>query len=68
MDAVTISPEFQIVMPQAVCEALKLKPGEKMRVLQFDNRIELIRVSAQKKARGMLEGMDTVIVRNANRV
>ena len=68
MDTVTISPEFQIVIPQTVREALRLIPGEKMRVLQFDNRIELIRVSAQQKARGMLEGMDTALVRDANRV
>ena len=68
MDTVTISPEFQIVIPQTVREALRLIPGEKMRVLQFDNRIELIRVSTQQKARGMLEGMDTALVRDANRV
>ena len=68
MDTVTISPEFQIVIPQTVREALKLRPGEKMRVLQFDNRIELIRVSTQQKARGMLEGMDTALVRDADRV
>ena len=68
MDTVTISPEFQIVIPQTVREALRLIPGEKMRVLQFDNRIELIRVSTQQKARGMLEGMDTTLVRDANRV
>ena len=68
MDTVTISPEFQIVIPQTVREALRLIPGEKMRVLQFDNRIELIRVSTQQKACGMLEGMDTAIVHDADRV
>ena len=33
METVTISPKFQVVIPQAVREALKLLPGEKMRVL-----------------------------------
>ena len=38
MDPVTISPKFQVVIPLAVRQALKLTPGEKMRVLQLGNR------------------------------
>ncbi len=68
MDTVTISPKFQVVIPRAVREALKLTPGERMRVLQFGNRVELIRVRAPKEMRGLLAGMDTAIERDAERV
>ncbi len=68
MDTVTISPKYQVVIPQAVREALKLTPGEKMRVLQFGNRVELIRVRDTRELRGLLAGMDTTIGRDADRV
>ncbi len=68
MHTVTISPKYQVVIPQAVREALKLTPGEKMRVLQFGNRVELIRVRDTRELRGLLAGMDTTIERDADRV
>ena len=68
MDTVTISQKYQVVIPQAVREALKLTPGEKMRVLHFGNRVELIRVRDTRELRGMLAGMDTTIERDADRV
>ncbi len=68
MDTVTISPKFQVVIPQAVREALKLLPGEKMRVLHFGNRVELIRVRDARELRGVLAGMDTAIERDGDRV
>ena len=68
MDTVTVSPKYQVVIPQAVRESMKLLPGEKLRVLQFGNRVELIRVREAKELRGMLAGMDTSIGRDADRV
>jgi AbrB family looped-hinge helix DNA binding protein len=68
MDTVTVSPKFQVVIPQAVREALKLLPGEKMRVLHFGNRVELIRVRDARELRGALAGMDTAIERDGDRV
>jgi len=68
METVTISPKFQVVIPQAVREALKLLPGEKMRVLHFGNRVELIRVRDTKELRGALAGMDTAVLRDSDRV
>ena len=68
MDTVTVSPKYQVVIPQAVREAMKLLPGEKLRVLQFGNRVELIRVRDAKELRGMLAGMDTGIGRERDRI
>jgi len=68
METVTISPKFQVVIPRAVREALKLPPGEKMRVLHFGNRVDLIRVRGTREVRGLLARMDTAIERDSDRV
>jgi AbrB family looped-hinge helix DNA binding protein len=64
---VTVSPKFQIVIPQDAREALGIRPGEKMQVLQYENRIEYIPVRPMKKMRGFLKGIDTTIKRDKDR-
>lgn len=68
MNTVTVSPKFQVVIPQAIREELSLKPGEKLRVLRYDNRVELIRIRPIKELRGFLRGMDTTIKREDDRL
>jgi len=65
---VTVSPEFQVVIPQDVREALALRPGEKLEVIRYENRIELIPVRPIREMRGFLRGMDTTLDRDADRV
>ncbi|MDR3419338.1 MAG: AbrB/MazE/SpoVT family DNA-binding domain-containing protein [Nevskia sp.] len=67
MDSVTVSPKFQVVIPLAVREALRLKPGLKMQVVQYEDRIEFIPVRPAKKLRGSLRGIDTDVPRDADR-
>ena len=66
MDAVTVSPKYQVVIPQAVREALGLAPGVKMQVVQYEDRIEFIPVRPAKKLRGSLRGIDTHVPRDAD--
>ncbi len=68
MQTVTVSPKFQVVIPLAVRQAMGLKPGQKIQVIQFGNRIELIPVVKAKKLRGFLKGIDTTIERDDDRV
>ncbi len=68
MNTVTVSPKFQVVIPQAIREELALKPGEKMRVLRYDDRVELIRIRPIQELRGFLRGMDTTIEREEDRL
>lgn len=63
MESKTVSPKYQVVIPQSIGEALHLKPGEMMRVLRFDNRVEYIPVRSTRCMRGFLKGMDTTIER-----
>lgn len=62
MTAVTISPKFQVVIPLER-KTLHLKPGEKLQVFSFENRIELIPVTPIKKMRGFLKGMKNTFER-----
>ena len=65
---VTISPKFQVVIPQAIREALHLIPGEKLRVLRHANRVEFIPVRPIQEMRGFLKNMDTNIHREGDRL
>lgn len=68
MQAVTVSPKFQVVIPQAVREAMGLRPGVKLQVVHYENRIELIPVREAKSLRGTLKGLNTDIVREQDRL
>ncbi len=65
---VTVSPKFQVVIPQAIREALGIRPGQKIQAIQYGDRIELIPVQSMRKARGMLRGIDTSVPRDDDRV
>jgi AbrB family looped-hinge helix DNA binding protein len=68
MHTVTISPKFQIVIPQAVREAMGLRSGEKAHVISFRNRIEIIPLRDVRSLRGYLKGIDTSFTRDGDRV
>jgi AbrB family looped-hinge helix DNA binding protein len=68
MTTVTISPKYQVVIPKEIRNKLKLKPGQKMQILQFGERIEFILLKNIKEARGFLKGMDTNITREEDRL
>ena len=58
MDTVTLSPKYQVVIPRRIRERMGLRPGEKLQVISFDDRIELIRVRPMRAMRGFLKGLD----------
>ena len=65
METVTISPKFQVVIPQKIREGMGLRSGEKAKVFSFKNRIEIIPMREVRKLRGYLKGMDTTLVRGS---
>jgi AbrB family looped-hinge helix DNA binding protein len=68
VDVVTISPKFQVVIPRAIRERLKLEPGQKVQALLYQNRIEFIPLRPARSLRGLLRGIDTSFVRDGDRV
>jgi AbrB family looped-hinge helix DNA binding protein len=67
MEAVSVSPKFQVVIPRAVREALRIRPGQRVQVLQYGDRIELIPIRPVQELRGFLKGIDTTVEREPDR-
>ena len=67
METVIISPKYQVVIPQRILESLGLHPGQKMRVMQYDQRVEYVPVRPMRKTRGFLKGIKTNVPRDADR-
>ena len=68
MQTVTVSPKFQVVIPKSVRDALQLRPGQKMQVVEYEGRIELIPERDIKELRGFLKGINTKFEREGDRV
>jgi AbrB family looped-hinge helix DNA binding protein len=68
MSTITVSSKYQIVIPSKIREALGIRPGEKLHVIEYRGRIELVPVRSAKSARGSLKGMDTDVPRESDRV
>lgn len=68
MAAVTVSPKFQVVIPKEVREKLGLSPGQRIQIVVYGDRIELIPVKPVKRMRGFLKGIDTRVPREKDRV
>lgn len=68
MHTVTVSPKYQVVIPKKIREALKLRPGQKMRIVEYEGRIELIPDRDIADLRGFLKGIDTRFEREKDRI
>jgi AbrB family looped-hinge helix DNA binding protein len=68
METVTISPKFQVVIPQNVRKRLNLKVGQKMEVIDYNGRIEFIPVVGISELRGILKNSNTNIEREDDRL
>lgn len=67
MTTLTISPKYQVVIPKAIRELLRLRPGQKVQAVVHDGRIELIPVRPMRRMRGFARGIDTGIDREGDR-
>lgn len=63
MDTVTLSPKFQVVIPRRIRERMNLNPGEKIEVIGYDDRIELVPIRPMSEMRGFLQGLDATFER-----
>ncbi len=68
MQTVTVSPKYQVVIPKSVREALQLRPGQKMHVIEYNGRIEFIPERDIAELRGFLKGINTEFEREEDRV
>ncbi len=68
MQTVTVSPKYQVVIPKRIRDTLQLKPGQKMRVIEYDGRIEMIPDRDISELRGFIKGINTDIQRENDRL
>jgi AbrB family looped-hinge helix DNA binding protein len=68
MSIVTLSPKFQVVIPQRIRQTLGLKPGQKVEAIQYLDRVEFIPVRSPRAMRGFLKGINTTVPRDRDRV
>jgi AbrB family looped-hinge helix DNA binding protein len=68
MDAVIVSSTYQIVIPKEIRESMGIVSGQKIQMIAYRNRIELIPIKPIAQMRGFLRGIDTEVIREGDRV
>ncbi len=68
MEAVKISPKYQVVIPKRIRKALGLRPGQRLQIMEIGNRIELVPERRIEDMEGFLEGIDTQVPREDDRL
>ena len=68
MKTVIVSPKYQIVIPRPIRQALHIRPGQKIQVVEYKGRIELIPERDIKELRGFLKGINTEFEREEDRI
>jgi len=68
MQTVTVSPKFQVVIPKDIRETMGLRPGQKLKVIEYEGRIELIPDRDISELKGFLKGINTEFNREDDRL
>ena len=54
---VKVSPKFQVVIPKALREELKIEPGQELLIFAIDGALRLVPRRSIKELRGIAKGM-----------
>jgi AbrB family looped-hinge helix DNA binding protein len=68
MNTVKISPEYQVIIPENIKFSLNLSPGQKMKIIEYDGKIELIPDKSIADLKGFLRGINTDFIREDDRL
>lgn len=68
MTAVTVSPKYQIVIPKEIRESMGIVAGQKMQIMSYQGRIEVIPLKPMKAMKGFLKDIDVTVTRDEDRV
>ena len=68
MAEVTVSPKFQIVIPKEIRESMGIVSGQKVQIMSYQGRIEVIPLKPMKEMKGVIKGIDTTVAREEDRV
>lgn len=68
MTIVTVSPKYQIVIPKEIRESMGIVSGQKVQIMSYQGRIEVIPLKPMKDMKGFLKGIDTTVIREEDRI
>ncbi len=68
MTAVTVSPKYQIVIPKEIRESMGIVSGQKVQMMSYQGRIEVIPLKRMEEMKGFLKGIDTTVARDEDRI
>lgn len=68
MTEVTVSPKYQIVIPKEIRESMGIVSGQKVQIMSYQGRIEVIPLKPIEQMRGFLKGIDTSVARENDRI
>ena len=68
MEKVTVSSDYAIIIPESARKKLGIKIGQKIQIIQYDNRLEMIPIRETSEMRGFLKGIDTAVSRERDRI
>lgn len=68
MTEVTVSPKYQIVIPKEIRESMGIVSGQKVQIMSYQGRIEVIPLKPIKQMRGFLKGIDTSVASENDRI
>lgn len=64
MAIVKVSSKYQVVIPREIRKRIRLRPGQRLIVLEKDGLITLVPDEPLQKLRGSLRGMETKDLRD----
>lgn len=67
MSTVTISAKYQVVIPKSIRDKSNIAPGQKVEVINYNGRIEIIPLKNIKSLRGIAKGIHSNIERDEDR-
>jgi AbrB family looped-hinge helix DNA binding protein len=66
MDMVIVSAKYQIIIPKKIRKSMGIVSGQKIQIIAYRNRIELIPIKPISQMRGFLKGIDTEVNREGD--
>lgn len=68
MTAITVIPTYQIIIRKEIRESRCIFSGQKVQIMSYQARIEVIPPGSVKDMKGFLEGIDISVVREEDRI
>ena len=68
MPVVTVSPQYQVVIPKEIREEMDIKPGQKVDMLVYKANIVLVPLRPVEELRGFIKGIDATFEREDDRL